>query len=75
MKINLYDPKTGELHRVHHHNVDGWIDNGFLTSPPDLTPIAEETEITPPPDLTPIAEETEINPKKKAKSTLPVDPE
>ncbi len=45
MKMNLYDPKTGALFRVHHHDAQGWIENGYLTSPPDLTPIAEETEI------------------------------
>jgi hypothetical protein len=61
MKINLYDPKTGELFRVHHHDTQGWIDNGFLTSPPELPPIAEE-------------EPEAIAPKKKAKST-PVEPE
>ena len=58
--MNLYDPKTGELFRIHHHDVQGWIDNGYLTSPPDLTPIAEETE---------------ISPKTKAKKSTPVEPE
>ena len=61
MKINLYDPKTGEMHRVHHLNVEGWIDNGFLTSPPDLNPIATK-------------QPEPIAPKKKEKST-PVEPE
>lgn len=61
MKMNLYDPKTGALHRIHHHDAQGWIENGYLTSPPDLTPIAEDEPVA-------------IAPKKKTKST-PVDPE
>jgi hypothetical protein len=53
MKMNLYDPKTGALHRIHHHDAQGWIENGYLTSPPDLTPIVED-------------EPEAIAPKKKA---------
>lgn len=58
--MNLYDPKTGALHRIHHHDAQGWIENGYLTSLPDLMPIAEETEIAP---------------KTKAKKSTPVDSE
>jgi hypothetical protein len=61
MKMNLYHPETGELFRIHHHDVDGWIANGFLTSPPDLNPIVEEAEA--------------IAPKPKAKKSAPVEPE
>jgi hypothetical protein len=60
MKMNLYDPKTGELFRIHHHDAQGWIENGYLTSPPDLMPITEEPEIAP---------------KKQSKKSAPVDPE
>jgi len=42
MKINLYHPKTGELRRIHHHDVEGWIVDGWLTAPPDLNPIVDE---------------------------------
>jgi hypothetical protein len=62
MKINLYHPETGELFRIHHHDVDGWIDNGFLTSPPDLNPIVED-------------EPEAITPKPKAKKSAPVESE
>jgi hypothetical protein len=62
MKINLYDPKTGELFRIHHHDVDGWIANGFLTSPPNLNPIVED-------------DPEAIAPKPKAKKSTPVEPE
>jgi len=62
MKINLYHPKTGELRRIHHHDVEGWIADGLLTSQPDLNPIVEE-------------EPEAIAPKSKAKKPTPVDTE
>ena len=60
MKINLYHPETGELRRIHHHDVQGWINDGWLTAPPQ------------PKEINPIEEP--IASKKKAKST-PVEPE
>jgi hypothetical protein len=62
MKINLYHPKTGELRRIHHHDVQGWIDDGFLTSPPVFEPVATE-------------EPESIAPKPKAKKSAPVESE
>jgi len=69
MKMNLYHPKTGELKRIHHLDVQGWIDDGFLTSPPVFEPVAaEEPEVS--------TEEPEaIAPKPKAKKSAPVEPE
>jgi hypothetical protein len=60
MKQNLYHPKTGELSRIHHHDAQGWINDGWLTAPPDLESIAQKkkTKSTPVEESTPIEEQT-----------------
>lgn len=46
MKINLYHPETGELKRIHHHDVDGWVEDGWLTSPPQPVEVEQPKKKT-----------------------------
>jgi hypothetical protein len=60
MKIQIWN-LDGETRRIQSSNLDGFIADGWLTSPPDLNAIAEEPEV--------------IAPKKKSTKSAPVESE